>query len=737
MEQQQLDKLSGEVSAVIYRNGDNGYVVLRLRANIGGTYTVTGCIPGASPGEQLTLEGSWVTHPSYGPQFNAVSAVRSLPETAAAVYTFLSAGSIRGIGPTTAKAIVDAFGGKALEIMENEPEKLSAIRGISQRKAREIGREFSKQAGLRRLMEFLGGAGIGPAVAVRLYRCYGADARAAVESNPYLVADEFFGGSFADADRLALNMGFGADSAVRVEAAVLFELRHNLQNGHTFLPRGKLCAAVDALIGLEGALSGEAVDSLTESGEVIVEQIANVEACYLDSIYEAETGVCRRLSAMTAFPYEKLPDKLIRAVGKSCGLEFAEAQLEAVQLAGRSGILVLTGGPGTGKTTTVKGILKLFEMMGLSVELAAPTGKAAKRLSEVTGREAKTVHRLLGAGWSEEDEAETIFEKCASDPLDCEAVILDESSMVDIKLMHALLQALRPGCRLVMVGDADQLPSVGPGNVFSDIIRSGAVPVVRLTEIFRQARESDIVKNAHRINQGVDPEVSGGGDFFVLYRQNAEATAKTIAELCSQRLPQKMGIAPEQIQVLSPTRRYASGTGNLNALLREAVNPAEEGKAETLSGNTVFRVGDRVIQIRNNYDIAWRNSLGTETGTGIFNGDTGTIVELSRAQETVTVDFDGHLADYSFDMLCELEPAFAVTVHKSQGSEYRAVILAAASGSPMLFTRSVIYTAVTRAKELLIIVGERDVIERMVAEDRRQKRYSGLKVRLSRTVAEK
>ena len=727
---QQNIQLSGEVAAVIYRNGENGYVVLRLRTPQEGVVTVTGCIPGAAPGEQLLLTGSWTTHPSYGPQFSARTAERAMPESAAAIYAFLSAGSVKGIGPTLAKGIVDAFGSQALEVMETEPEKLAQIRGISPRRAAEIGAAFARQAGLRRLMEFLGAAGIGPRVAVRLYRCYGSDARPAVEDNPYLITDDFFGADFAAADELALRLGFEADSPVRVEAAVLFELRHNLNNGHTFLPQDKLAAAVCQLIGIDSSLAMDALDTLEECGSIVRCEIAGLTACYLDTIYDAECSVARRLLEMAAFPYEKLPGGLAAAIGHDCGLEFAGAQKQAVELAGACGILVLTGGPGTGKTTTVRGILGLFDKIGLETVLAAPTGKAAKRLSEVTGREAKTIHRLLGAGWSEEAGGETVFERCASDPLDCDAVILDESSMVDIRLMDALLQALRPGCRLVMVGDADQLPSVGPGNVFSDIIRSGAVPVIRLTDVFRQAQASAIVKNAHRIDHGLMPQVEQGGDFFILSRQTAEKTAETIAQLCAVRLPKNMGIDPSQIQVLSPTRKHASGTGSLNRILREAVNPPADGKTEIAAGETLFRTGDRVMQIRNNYDILWKNADGTEAGCGIFNGDTGLITSIDHVREVVTVDFDGRLADYTFDMLCELEPAFAITVHKAQGSEYRAVILAAASGAPVLLTRSVLYTAVTRARDLLIIVGEPSVLEKMVSDDRRQRRYSGLKTRL-------
>ena len=439
-----------------------------------------------------------------------------------------------------------------------------------------------------------------------------------------------------------------------------------------------------------------------------------------------------RIRSLAGWPPDAFSkaERLLSAVERDLSIVFASEQRHAVELAGRVRVMVLTGGPGTGKTTTVRGILALFEKLGVRTVLCAPTGRAAKRMGELTGREAATIHRLLGAGYSPETD-QLIFERNAQDPLDADAVIVDETSMVDILLMHSLLDAMKPGCRLILVGDADQLPSVGPGNVFSDIIRSQSVETVRLTEIFRQAKESTIVKNAHLINQGIPPDLGDrNGDFFFLQRSSPAKTAETIVSLCRERLPANMGIDPSQIQVLSPTRKNESGTVNLNAQLQAALNPPAQGKKEKIFGNFVFRVGDKVMQIRNHYDIIWRSSDGKRSGTGVFNGDIGLITEIDAIKETVTVDFEDKLVTYYYEQLGELEPAYAMTVHKSQGSEYRAVILAASYGAPQLLYRGVLYTAVTRARDLLIIVGSSDVIGRMVANDKRQRRYSGLRARL-------
>ncbi len=729
MPEKDFEILNGTVSSVVFNSEETGYCVLRLDTGSEGLVTVVGCIPCASPGEGLELEGSWTTHPAHGPQFKTERAVRRLPETAAALYEYIAFGGIKGVGPVTARLIVEKFGVAALEIIEEQPQRLTELRGINPKKAEEIGRAFRRRAGLRRLIEFLVGQGLGAYLAMRIYRTYGDDSLAAVRDNPYIIINEYIGAQFADADKLAMNLGFDADSPERIQAAVIFELSHNLNNGHSFIPRDKLQAATSSLLEADGGQVSEAIDALISQGDVIEDAIAGVRACYLASLYAAETEVTERLLQMACV---KLADKtelkgFIERAQTRLGVFLADGQRSALEIAAERRVMVLTGGPGTGKTTTVKAILELYALLGLKTVLTAPTGRAAKRMSELCLDDAQTVHRLLGMGFNNEIGA-PVFQKCADDPIDAEAVILDEASMVDITLMDALLDAMKPDCRLVLVGDADQLPSVGPGNVFADIIGSGIIETVRLTEIFRQEAESRIIQNAHRINKGEAPELSNTGDFFVLQRKSPGKAVETILELCSERLPKHMGIDTSQIQVLSPTRMYETGTISLNRRLQAALNPPAEGKNEKRFGEFLFREGDKIMQIRNNYDIMWKK--GETAGSGIFNGDIGLLLQINNQERTFCVDFEGKIAVYGFDMLTELEPAYALTVHKSQGSEYRAVIISVLKGAPSLMTRSVLYTAVTRARELLIIVGDNDVLCHMAENDRVQRRYSGLKARL-------
>lgn len=728
-------RIEGTVLSVIYQNSENGYAVLRLTTD-GDTITVVGCLPEAAAGENLYMEGTWVSHQSYGQQFKAEYIERRLPSGRRAIYSYLAFGAVKGIGPSLAKLIVEKFGDETLDIIESQPERLAEIKGISPRKAQLIGAEFQRRSGMRKLMEFLAQHGIRPELAIKLYKCYGDEAMEAVRDNPYILTHDMFGADFFEADTLALSLGFEGDSPQRVEAAVLFELRHNLNNGHTFLPRNKLIAATNQLIDVPNESVEEALEILMESGYVISQEIAGQNACYLDELYSAETYTAMRIELMASYkiPIKNNIEKIISRIEKEQGIKYAENQKRAVTLAAKNQILVLTGGPGTGKTTSIKGILAMFDMLGLDTAFAAPTGRAAKRMSELADREAFTIHRLLEAGYVPESD-EIVFSKNERDQLKADAIILDETSMVDITLMSSLLKAMKPMCRLVLVGDADQLPSVGSGNVFSDIIRSGIVETVRLDEIFRQAKESAIIKNAHKINHGEIPDWGENrGDFFFLKRGSREKTVDTITELCTKRLPDKMGIPPHQIQVLSPVRQGETGTINLNRRLQQAVNPPAEGKKEKIYGEFTFREGDRVMQIRNNYDIIWKSADGLHAGTGMFNGDIGSILKIDREYETVSVDFDGKIAEYPFEMLYELEPAYAMTVHKAQGSEYRAVILAAMPGASALMTRGVLYTAVTRAKELLIIVGDSDVASKMTLDDRKQRRYSGLRYRLAEKI---
>ena len=734
MEEHRIVEISGAVAAVVYQNEDNGYTVLRLDTGAS-TVTVVGCLPMAAAGERMTLSGSWVTHPSHGDQFKAVAALRQMPTDPAGIFLYLASGAVKGVGPATAKLIVDRFGSQALEIMETAPEELAGLKGISAKKALEISRELRRQGSLRRLMEFLVARGFRSFVPLRLYQLYGEDAMEALHENPYILAGPGIGADFAQADALALSLGFDGAAPQRAEAAILFELSHNLNRGHCFIPREKLIAASAQLIELDSTQLSPALDRLIAGESVVEEALLGLQACYLSDVYRAECFVAERLLSMCR-PAEagRLSiDRLLEETQAELGLTYAPQQREAVRAAARSHLLVLTGGPGTGKTTTVRAILALYGKMGLRAALCAPTGRAAKRLSQLTGEEALTLHRLLEAGFSDDALGEkTVFFRNDRNPLEADVVILDEASMVDLLLMRALLAALRPSARLVLVGDADQLPSVGPGNLFADIIRSGTADTIRLDQVFRQATESAIVRNAHLINSGSLPELKNkGGDFFFLNRRSPEAVLDTVAQLCSTRLPQNMGISPNQIQVLSPTRLRETGTAALNRRLQDALNPPTPGKKEYSFEDFLFRCGDKVMQTRNNYDILWKSPLSKEAGAGIFNGDTGYIQDINQQEQFMQIDFDGRIVSYPFSLLRDLEPAFAITVHKSQGSEYQAVILTAFSGAASLLTRSVLYTAVTRARELLIIVGEESVLRRMVENDRPQRRYSGLRARLA------
>ena len=616
--------------------------------------------------------------------------------------------------------------------MLNSWEELTKIKGISAAKAQQISKSFRRQAGVRMLMEFVCSFGLRPILAMRMYKYYGDEALEALRANPYILCGSMIGGTFAEADAMALELGIEEHSKNRLGAAILFELSHNTGNGHCFIPREKLAAVTGELIGVEPETVDECLEELIEGGQLCYEEIAGCRACYLPELYEAERDAAEQFARMSKRRFNDRVDveKLLSRLESSQGIRYAPMQRSTLELALKNQIVVITGGPGTGKTTSIRAILAMFEQLGLKTLLTAPTGRAAKRMTELTGHEASTVHRLLGARF-DEDSDRVVFLKDESDQLDCDAVILDECSMVDICLMDALLKAMPPDARLVMVGDADQLPPVGPGNVFSALIRSQVIPTVRLTEIFRQNEGSKIIRNAHMINRGEHPNLAeNSGDFFRLKRLQAGTSVETITQLWSQRLPGKMGIPPEDIQVLSPTRKGELGTANLNRALQAVLNPPGKEKKEKLFGDAVFREGDRVMQIKNNYDILWKNPAGTESGTVIYNGDIGVIEAIDPEAETITVNFDGRIASFGFDALIELEHAWAITVHKAQGSEYRAVILALSPSSQMLLTRGVLYTAVTRAKELMIMVGDDQTAYQMIDNFRRSKRYTALRVRL-------
>ena len=728
---EELTTREGTVQSVIFQNEENGYTVLRLVTEEGELITVVGCIPCAAPGEHLGVSGTWETHPQHGTQLRAEEVERRLPEDAEELISYLGSGICKGLGPATARRLVERFGAETVEVISSQPEKLSLIKGITARRAMEISESFRRHMGLRRLMAFLAQYGLPPVLAIRLRQIYGDGALDAIRRDPYLLSADAGGLPFSAADEIAMSMGFSARSPERLRSALLFELSHNEGNGHVFLPRPKLLAATAQLLGDEDGVE-EALDTLIDEGKVFSETVANVEACYLLRLREAEDYACRKLLNLLSATADvsSRAGRTVDEIEAAQGITYAPLQRKAVELAAEHGVLILTGGPGTGKTTTVRGIVSLFERMGLAIVLAAPTGRAAQRLGELTGREAQTIHRLLGMSWNEATH-EVTFTKGEKEPLEADAVIVDEMSMVDLPLFAALLRALRPGTRLVMVGDADQLPSVGAGNVFSDLIRSGKVETVFLREVFRQAERSAIIRNAHAVNAGEPPRLQNDqGDFYFLCRRDAQRAVSTVVELCQSRLPEKMGIPVSDIQVLTPTRKGPAGTENLNRLLQDALNPAKPGQPEIRWGERIFRPGDRVMQTRNDYDILWEKEDGT-VGSGVFNGDVGRIQAIDPAGEWLAILYEDRKALYSLEMLSEIDLAYAQTVHKAQGSEYPCVVLCAMPSAPGLMVRGVLYTALTRARELLILVGDDAAVREMAANDRRARRYSGLRWRLA------
>ncbi len=724
--------VEGSVDAVIFQNEENGYTVLLLRVDgEDEPITVVGCIPCAAAGEGMTVTGVWVNHPVHGPQLSAESVERRLPQEEEDIVSYLSSGILKGIGPSTAQRLVERFGTDTLRVLEEEPERLKTIKGITAKKAVELSEAFRALTGLRQVMEFLARYDLPVYLAMAVQRTYGDNALQMLRDDPYILSRAQFGVDFAVADAIAISMGFGGDDPCRLRAAIEYELAHNAGNGHVFLPREKLLAATAQLVDVDTDMVETALDKLIDSFAVVEKPIANVRGCYLPRMYQAETFVAQRLLSMLRTPVEQLRqvDKTIDAIEKEQGVSYAPLQRQAVRMAAEGGVLLLTGGPGTGKTTSLRGIVALYRRMGLDVALLAPTGRAAKRLGEVTDCDAQTIHRALGMSYNEMT-GQVAFKKNGSDPLEAHAVIVDEMSMVDLELMQALLEALRPGCRLVLVGDPDQLPSVGAGNVLGDLLRSTVVPTVSLTQVFRQAEQSAIIRNAHAVNLGQPPQLdSNQGDFFFLCRRSPDRLVQTVVELCRDRLPKNMNVPADQIQVLSPTRKGACGTAALNRALQAALNPPAAGKRQKQWGDVTFRVGDRVMQTKNNYDVLWEKDDGT-AGSGIFNGDVGVIQDIDSSGELIVLRFDDRTATYTADLLSQMDMAYAITVHKSQGSEYPAVILVSAPAAPSLMVRGVLYTAITRARRMLIMVGDDTVPAKMAANDRQQRRYSGLRRRL-------
>lgn len=727
MDNTELERLEGDVENIVYRNDENGYTVLELDSD-GELVTAVGNMPLVAVGETLSLLGVYVNHSSYGRQFSVRACERSMPVGAASILKYLSSRAIKGVGPSTAKKLVEQFGDSTLDVIENEPQRLTVIKGITLEKAKKMSEELQGHFGIRQLMAKLQSYGVPPQSVVSLWREYGKNALTAIEENPYILCSEQFDIPFESADMIAQKQDKASDNIFRIEAGLFHILEHNKLNGHTCLPKDRLLQACSSFLELPQEKCAACLENMLLSNTLFSHNINGRDFIFTPQMYECELYVAARLNAMLRCPPSVINgvEKALDEIEMSEKIEYAELQRRAITEATSKGLLVLTGGPGTGKTTTLNAIIKILKLNGEKVFLAAPTGRAAQRMSEVTGEEAKTIHRLLEVSWDNRDRP--VFKRNEANPLRCDALIIDEVSMVDSALFFSVMQAVPMGCRIILVGDSDQLPSVGAGNVLGDLIESYAVPVVQLNEIFRQSMKSLIVTNAHRIVGGEMPILNETKkDFFFMQRINKELIAKTIIDLCKTRLPQSYGFSPlDDIQVLCPGKKGALGTYDLNERLQAALNPADELKPELSFNNKTFRRGDKVMQIKNNYDIPWTRDDG-EMGEGIFNGDVGILTSVNKNSKTVEVRFDDKTAKYHGDDLLNLELAYAVTVHKSQGNEFNAVVIPMHKGAPQLYYRNLLYTAVTRAKNLLILVGDPSVVEYMVRNNRRTLRYSGLK----------
>ncbi len=720
-------ELAGTVEHVVYHNDKNQYTVLEMAAG-GELVTVVGAFPFVSEGEELHVYGAWSSHPSFGDQFKAETFERARPATTAAMLKYLSSGAVKGVGPATARRIIDTFGVRALTVIENEPERLAQIKGITKEKALEISIELKRVYGIRELMAFLGAYGVRPEETVLVWKEYGEGSVSCIQEDPYCLCGEGLDISFDIADTIAQSMELPYDDSGRVQAGVLYVMRHNLENGHTCLPVDKLCRAAQQMLGVELEAVRDAVYTLCQGFQLHCESFHEREFLFLQKQAQCEQYIAARMKSMLRMPPEPVSgaELQIRLIEKERGIQYAAKQKEAIEAALEQGVLILTGGPGTGKTTTLNAIIYLLKCAGERVLLAAPTGRAAKRMSEVTGEEAKTIHRMLQVDWDERDNP--VFTRNERNPLECDCLVIDELSMVDSYVFESVLRALPLSCRLILVGDSDQLPSVGAGNVLGDLMASGQFPTVQLKEIFRQSMESLIVTNAHRIVEGKLPELRRkDSDFFFLPQQEPAAAARLIVSLCAQRLPKSYGYSPvTDIQVLCPGRKGELGTVELNKLLREAINPPEKGKSEVKIGGALFRLGDKVMQIRNDYDLPWTRDDDT-SGEGVFNGDMGVITEIDKPGGVLHVHIDDKDVLYDFERAGdELEPAYAVTVHKSQGNEFTAVVIPVLRPPAQLCYRNLLYTGVTRAKQLLILAGQQGVVEAMIENDRKTRRYTGL-----------
>ncbi len=726
------EKLSGAVTQVVYKSEDTGYSVVRIQCSKE-EYTLVGTMPDVAEGETLTAIGEWMKHAEYGKQLRVKEYERRLPAGAEAMLRYLASGAVPGVGPKTAVKIIDRYGEKAFEIMDKHPLWLAEIPGISAKKAREIGESFAKRSSMRALLMMCGDI-LSPAMAMRVYKRWGSAAAKLVEENPYRLASEFEGIGFARADKLASSIGFAGNAAYRVQSAVCHVLDSASANGHCCLPPDMLTDEVCRLISSDKETVNAQRDELIKCGELVCE--GHTGLIFRRSMWNAERDVALRLAEIDGSCARigiEDADGIIAMIEAESGIKFAPLQKRAIFSAVESGVSVITGGPGTGKTTVILALIRIFEEMGQECALAAPTGRAAKRMSEATHHEAKTIHRLLEMDFQGED-TEPQFLRDEKTPIEARVIIIDEASMLDIYLCRALLRAVRNGCRVIFIGDNDQLPPVGAGNVLSSVIESEAFSTVRLTEIFRQAEKSLIVRNAHAVNRGEMPTLdSATEDFFFLVRDNAQLCADTVADLCARRLPKSYGdMGRRGVQVICPSRRGIAGTENLNMILRDRLNPRANGKTEKEISGRLFREGDKVMQTRNNYELEWKS--GTREGRGVFNGDIGTLLRFDPSSGGAQIRFDDRVVQYPLSDFEDIEHAYAVTVHKSQGSEYPIAVIPLSACAPMLQTRNMLYTAITRARTYVILVGSKQILENMVNNDSRAVRYSGLARRIKELI---
>ena len=730
-----VESLAGYVEHIIYRNADNGYTVLNL---VSGEDEITcvGIFSAIAEGENIEAQGEYTEHPTYGQQFKVTSFEEKAPEDEEAIERYLGSGAIKGIGLAMAARIVRRFKEDTFRIIEEEPERLAEIKGISNRKAMEIAGQVNEKRDLRQAMIFLQQYGITMNLAVKVYQAYGQDVYGIIRENPYRLADDIDGVGFRTADEIAARVGIRMDSDFRVRSGILYTLLQASGEGHTYLPETELTPRASKLLNVTAEQVEKQYMDLAIERKIILKQMEDQTQIYAASFYYMEANTATMLKRLNV-SYDVSDAEIeqrIRGIEKKSGMTLDEHQVTAVKEAVRNGLLVITGGPGTGKTTTINTIIRYFELEGLEIFLAAPTGRAAKRMSETTGFEARTVHRMLELNGGAEGSGG--FERDESNPLEADVIIVDEMSMVDISLMYSLLKAISVGTRLILVGDVNQLPSVGPGSVLRDIIQSHACNVVMLTKIFRQASTSDIIVNAHKINHGEEVILDNKSmDFFFLKRYDADVIINVVLQLIKQKLPKFVDATPYDIQVLTPMRKGLLGVERLNGILQRYMNPPANDKVEKEYGSTVFREGDKVMQTKNNYQLAWeirtKFGLTVDKGLGIFNGDMGIIRQINDFAEQMIIEFDeGRMVEYPYKLLDELELAYAITIHKSQGSEYPAVVIPLLSGPMMLMNRNLLYTAVTRARKCVTLVGNEVTFQQMIQNTSQQKRYSGLCDRL-------